>query len=123
MIPKNVLGGPLRICSCKPMTGFYRNGLCETDEEDRGMHTVCVEVTDAFLAFSKSRGNDLSRPVQEFQFPGLKAGDHWCLCASRWLEAFEAGLAPKVFLDATEVSSLKIIPLSALMAYAADSDH
>ena len=91
--PRNVLGEPLDICSIKPMTGFYRDGCCNTGREDVGSHTICAVMTSAFLEFSKSRGNDLSTPVPEFGFPGLKAGDRWCLCAPRWQEAFEAGQA------------------------------
>jgi uncharacterized protein (DUF2237 family) len=99
--PRNVLGEPLDICSIKPMTGFYRDGCCNTGREDVGSHTVCAVMTSAFLEFSKSHGNDLSTPVPEFGFPGLKAGDRWCLCAPRWQEAFEAGQASRVVLRAT----------------------
>jgi uncharacterized protein len=94
--PRNVLGEPLDICSIKPMTGFYRDGCCNTGREDVGSHTVCAVMTSAFLEFSKSRGNDLSTPAPEFGFPGLKAGDRWCLCAPRWQEAFKAGQASRV---------------------------
>ncbi|MEM8988425.1 MAG: DUF2237 domain-containing protein [Pseudomonadota bacterium] len=116
----NVFGEVLELCSQAPMTGFYRTGCCETGPEDRGSHTVCAEMTDAFLAFSKSRGNDLSTPRPEFGFAGLKAGDRWCLCAARWKEAFEAGVAPKVFLRATHAAALEIAPLKDLKACAAD---
>ena len=100
--PRNVLGEPLDICSIKPMTGFYRDGCCNTGREDVGSHTICVVMTSAFLEFSKSRGNDLSTAVPEFGFPGLKPGDRWCLCAPRWQEAFEAGQAPRVILRARQ---------------------
>ena len=93
---RNVLGGPMAVCSARPMTGFFRNGCCETGPEDIGSHTVCAVMTAAFLAFSKSRGNDLSTPRPEFGFAGLKPGDRWCLCAPRWQEALEAGAAPQV---------------------------
>ncbi|MBP6097455.1 MAG: DUF2237 domain-containing protein, partial [Methyloversatilis sp.] len=98
---KNVLGGPLEPCSFKPMTGFFRDGCCNTDENDFGSHTVCAVLTDEFLTFSRSRGNDLSTPRPEFDFPGLRAGDRWCLCAARWREAYEAGQAPRVVLVST----------------------
>jgi uncharacterized protein (DUF2237 family) len=96
--PRNVLGGQLEVCSLKPITGFFRDGCCDTSREDIGSHTVCAVMTAAFLEFSKSRGNDLSTPIPEFDFPGLRPGDRWCLCASRWQEAFEAGQAPRVVL-------------------------
>ena len=98
---RNVLGEVLEICSIKPMTGFYRDGCCDIGREDLGSHTVCAVMTSAFLEFSKSRGNDLSTPLPEFGFPGLKPGDRWCLCAPRWQEAFEANQAPRVVLRAT----------------------
>ena len=100
--PRNVLGEPLEICSFKPMTGFYRDGCCNTGREDVGSHTICVVMVSAFLEFSKSRGNDLSTPVPEFGFPGVKPDDRWCLCAPRWQEAFEAGQAPRVVLRANQ---------------------
>ena len=100
MPARNVLGEPLEICSFKPMTGFYRDGCCNTGQEDVGSHTVCAVMTAAFLAFSKSRGNDLSTPVPEFGFPGLQPGDRWCLCAPRWQEALEVNAAPRVVLRA-----------------------
>lgn len=97
----NVLGQPLKPCSVQPITGFFRNGCCETGPTDRGRHIVCTVMTDEFLAFSKAQGNDLSTPMPEYDFPGLKAGDQWCLCLERWREAYEAGKAPKVVLEAT----------------------
>ena len=118
--PRNVLGEPLDICSIKPMTGFYRDGCCNTGREDVGSHTVCAVMTSAFLEFSKSRGNDLSTPVPEFGFPGLKAGDRWCLCAPRWQEAFEAGQAPRVVLRATHEGALAYCSLADLKRFAVD---
>lgn len=120
--PRNVLGGPLAECGTDPVTGFYRTGCCETGPEDAGVHTVCAVVTEDFLEFSASRGNDLSTPRPEFCFAGLKPGDRWCLCAGRWLEAFEAGLAPKVRLAATHARTLDLVPLEALTAHAADAN-
>lgn len=117
---RNVLGGPLIACSTAPMTGFFRDGTCRTCEEDAGSHTVCAVMTAAFLAFSKSRGNDLSTPRPQWQFPGLKPGDHWCLCAARWQEAFEAGYAPQVKLEATHERALEIVELEDLRAHAMD---
>jgi len=117
---KNVLGGALATCSNDPMTGFYRTGCCHTGPQDRGVHTVCAVMTNDFLAFSKSRGNDLSTPMPEFGFPGLKEGDRWCLCAARWLEAYEAGMAAKVVLNATNARTLTIAPLEALKEFAID---
>jgi len=114
----NVLGTPLKNCSTSPMTGFFRNGCCDTHPQDVGSHTVCVIVTDGFLLFFKSRGNDLSTPMPEYHFPGLSAGDKWCLCAERWLEAYEAGCAPKVVLQATHEHALKTIPLKPLQEHA-----
>ena len=116
----NVFGEPLEPCSLKPMTGFYRTGCCETGPEDAGVHTVCVEVTAEFLAFSRLRGNDLSTPRPEFGFPGLEAGDRWCLCAERWQEAFEAGVAPRVVLTATHEATLEIVRLADLKRYSLD---
>ena len=115
---RNVLGEPLELCSIKPMTGFYRDGCCNTGREDVGSHTVCVVMTDAFLAFSKSRGNDLSTPIPEIGFAGLKAGDRWCLCAERWKEALDAGSAPQVVLEATHAVTLQVVPLEELKKYA-----
>jgi uncharacterized protein len=117
---RNVFGGHLEDCSTKPMTGFFRNGCCDTGPEDLGSHTVCVVMTDEFLKFSKSCGNDLSTPVPAFGFPGLKAGDRWCLCAPRWQEAFEAGKAPRVVLRATHEGALHYCALADLKRYAID---
>ncbi len=115
--PKNVLGTELKCCCKKPLTGFYRDGFCRTGADDRGSHTICVRVTDAFLAFSKSRGNDLSTPRPEFQFPGLTGGDKWCLVAMRWQEALEADAAPDVILEATHEAALQYVSLEDLRKY------
>ena len=115
---KNVLGSKLEVCSLQPMTGFYRNGCCETDENDMGLHTVCAEMTTEFLEFSKSVGNDLSTPRPEFDFRGLVQGDFWCLCASRWQQAFESGKAPKVKLSSTNIATLNICNLDDLKKHA-----
>jgi len=117
---RSVLGGPLAVCSNAPRTGFFRDGCCSTGPEDHGSHTVCTRVTAEFLAFSKKRGNDLSTPRPEFGFPGLRPGDSWCLCAARWKEAYDAGVAPKVFLAGTHEAALKIVPREALVAHAID---
>jgi uncharacterized protein (DUF2237 family) len=117
---RNVLGEPLQSCSDKPLTGFYRDGCCNTGPEDTGVHTVCALMTAEFLEFSRLRGNDLSTPVPEFGFPGLKPGDRWCLCAARWKEALEAGMAPRVVLTATHEATLEIVPLGELKRYAVD---
>ncbi len=114
---KNVLGQRLKVCCSSPVTGFYRNGSCETGPQDVGVHTVCARVTDEFLAFSKSRGNDLSTPMPMYQFPGLQGGDHWCLCAARWKEALDAGIAPPVLLEATHEATLKYVPLEVLQEH------
>ena len=111
---KNVLGTPLQSCSTNPLTGFTRSGCCETGSEDLGNHTVCAQVTEEFLVFSKSRGNDLSTPRPEYGFEGLKPGDRWCLCASRWYEAAEAGFAPPVILESTHERALEIVSLGDL---------
>ncbi|MBA1147312.1 DUF2237 domain-containing protein [Ectothiorhodospiraceae bacterium WFHF3C12] len=118
---KNVLGGPLQSCSTAPMTGFYRDGCCNTGPEDVGIHTVCAEVTEAFLAFSRSRGNDLTRPIPEAGFSGLKPGDRWCLCAGRWVEAYRADMAPPVILAATHEETLAIVGLDLLKEHALDA--
>lgn len=110
----NVLGTPLKMCGCTPMTGFYRDGLCRTDFQDRGIHSVCCVVTEEFLEFSKADGNDLSTPMPQFQFPGLKPGDKWCLCAGRWLNAYKAGKACPVILEACDEETLAIIPMKFL---------
>jgi uncharacterized protein (DUF2237 family) len=115
--PKNVLGGELKTCSTNPLTGFFRDGCCNTGVTDLGVHTVCVVVTDEFLEFSRSRGNDLITPRPEFAFPGLRAGDCWCLCAARWREALEAGCAPPVNLEATHERTLKFVSLVDLQRY------
>lgn len=117
----NVMGGPLQACSFDPLTGFYRSGCCETGPEDRGNHTVCSRVTADFLAFSLKQGNDLSTPRPEYRFAGLKPGDRWCLCANRWLEAYEAGVAPPVILESTHDRVLEAVPLEALQASAMQS--
>lgn len=114
---RNVLGGALITCSTDPMTGFYRDGCCRTGDEDQGIHTVCCEVTDEFLDFSRSVGNDLSTPRPEWGFPGLNAGDRWCLCAARWRQADLAGMAPKVVLEATHAKSAEICGLDRLRAH------
>ena len=114
--PRNVLGGPLLTCSMAPVTGFFRNGCCDTAPEDLGSHTVCVILTAEFLAFSRSRGNDLSTPMPQYGFPGLGAGDRWCLCAPRWQEAFEAGQAPRVILEGTHEGALRYCALEDLQA-------
>jgi uncharacterized protein (DUF2237 family) len=115
----NVLGGRLESCSIAPLTGFFRSGCCNTGPEDHGSHTVCVVATAAFLAFSASRGNDLSTPHPEYGFDGLQPGDRWCLCAPRWQEALEAGCAPPVYLPATEASALAFSTLEDLQRHAA----
>ena len=117
---RNVFGEPLQVCSAAPVTGFFRNGCCDTSAQDVGSHTVCVVMTDGFLAFSKERGNDLSTPMPEFGFAGLKAGDRWCLCAPRWQEAFEAGQAPQVVLRATHQGALDYCALDDLKRHAID---
>lgn len=120
MEQKNVFGEHIEECSCKPMTGFARNGRCESGPEDIGSHTVCVQVTQAFLEFSRFRGNDLSTPVPEYGFPGLKEGDKWCLCAARWQEALMFGMAPRVFLRSTNILALQEVALEDLKKYAVD---
>lgn len=110
----NVLGQPLEPCSSDPMTGFFRNGSCDTCDQDHGLHTVCAVMTDDFLTFSKEAGNDLSTPHPEWGFPGLKAGDQWCLCAGRFRQAYEAGHAPRVSLVATHKRTLDVVPLEML---------
>lgn len=117
---RNVLGGALESCSVRPLTGFFRNGCCDTAPEDVGSHTVCAVMTDGFLAFSKRTGNDLSTPRPEFGFDGLKGGDRWCLCAPRWQEALEAGFAPHVVLRATEAGALQWCTLEDLKRFAVD---
>ena len=114
----NVLGGPLQPCSVEPLTGFYRDACCNTGREDMGLHTVCVVMTAQFLAFSKARGNDLSTPMPQYAFPGLVAGDKWCLVALRWKQALEAGMAPQVILESTHESVLEIVSIEDLRAHA-----
>lgn len=118
---RSVIGGPLLPCSVAPLTGFYRDGCCNTGPEDAGCHTVCAEMTAAFLAFSKAAGNDLSTPRPEFGFPGLNAGDRWCLCAARWEEARRAGCAPPVLLEATHHGALEFCDAEWLRAHALDA--
>ena len=119
-IGRNILGGELAPCSLDPLTGWHRDGCCRTGPGDMGVHTVCVEVDAEFLAFSKSRGNDLSTPLPQYGFPGLKPGDRWCLCASRWQEALEAGCAPKVHLEATHFATLEFVDLEDLRRFATE---
>ena len=118
---RNVLGGELLPCSTRPMTGFFRNGCCETGPEDLGLHTVCAVMTAEFLRFSQSAGNDLTTPQPDFGFPGLKPGDRWCLCAPRWKEALDAGVAPPVVLESTHEETLAIMPLGVLKDHAVEA--
>ena len=113
----NVFGGPLMVCGTNPLTGAFRNGCCDTGQLDTGTHTVCAVVTDAFLSFSKHKGNDLTRPYPLYNFPGLVAGDRWCLCALRWKQAYNNGMAPPVFLDSTHIETLKFIDLNILKQF------
>lgn len=117
----NVLGEPLQSCCTDPMTGYYRDGLCRTGAGDMGAHVVCAEMTADFLEFTKAQGNDLSTPMPMYRFPGLKPGDRWCLCALRWKEALDAGMAPKVALSSTHASALEYVSLNDLKTYATDS--
>jgi hypothetical protein len=121
--PVNVRGSELASCSNEPLTGFFRDGCCNTADADAGCHTVCAVLTRDFLEFSRSRGNDLMTPRPAFDFPGLNEGDRWCLCASRWLEAYRAGCAPRVVLEATHRKTLEIVPLAALESHAVNADH
>ena len=121
-VARNVLGEPLTPCCGTTRTGFWRDGFCRTGPQDVGRHVVCAVVSDAFLEFSRSRGNDLVTPMPQYDFPGLQAGDRWCLCAGRWLEAYQAGCAPPVDLEATEKSALEIVPMAALQAHAITPD-
>ncbi|TDR23257.1 DUF2237 family protein [Marinicella litoralis] len=116
----NVYGEVLESCCEDPVTGFFRDGCCNTADEDHGLHTVCVKLTDEFLQYSKKMGNDLSTPHPEFDFPGLKAGDQWCLCALRWLQAHQDGCAPKVNIRSTHLRTLDVVDINLLKAYAAD---
>jgi uncharacterized protein (DUF2237 family) len=116
----NVLGEPLVTCGDAPVTGFFRDGKCNTCAQDKGSHTVCIEASSAFLEFSRSKGNDLSTPVPEYGFSGLKPGDGWCLCAARWLQAYEEDKAPRVHLTKTHIRALEIIPLELLKRFGVD---
>ena len=122
-MPKNILGSELACCCTSPTTGFYRDGFCRTDQLDEGRHVVCAVMTDKFLTFTRSRGNDLSTPRPEYQFPGLKAGDKWCLCALRWREAYDAGVAPPVLPGCTHERTLQYVSLDALLAFSVVSDQ
>lgn len=117
---KNVLGGKLDVCSTRPLTGFFRDGCCNTNEDDHGLHLVCAQVTAEFLEFSQAAGNDLSTPMPQYNFPGLQPGDRWCLCAGRWKEAFDAGAAPGVYLRSTHEKVLDLIPFEDLVRFALD---
>ena len=119
---KNVLRNKLMPCCFQPKTGYYRTGFCATDDTDDGMHTVCIEVSDDFLSFSKGIGNDLTTPIPVYGFPGLKEGDKWCLCASRWLQAYDMRMAPKLLLESTHEKTLELIPIEILKEYAIDLD-
>ena len=121
-LPKNVLGTELQSCCTSPMTGFFRDGYCRTGMDDLGLHLVCAVMTDKFLAFSQAVGNDLSTPVPAYDFPGLVAGDQWCLCVQRWKEALKAGCAPKVKIKATHMSAIEFVSAEELKAYAIDLD-
>ncbi len=114
----NVLGGDLQPCSLDPLTGFYRNGLCDTCADDRGSHTVCAVMTDEFLTFSAEAGNDLSTPIPEFQFSGLKEGDRWCLCLGRWIEALNKGVAPRIVLESSHISVTEFVDIEVLKRHA-----
>jgi uncharacterized protein (DUF2237 family) len=118
--PQNVFGGSLETCGTDPVTGFFRDGCCNTGHDDRGIHTVCARVTREFLDYSAAQGNDLTAPNTAMGFQGLKPGDHWCLCAGRWLEAHKAGVAPGIYLGATHEETLAMIPLEVLQEYALD---
>lgn len=122
MDAKNVLGGTLKSCSTDPMTGFYRDGCCQTGTGDMGRHVVCAQVTEAFLRYTQAQGNDLSTPMPLYNFPGLKPGDRWCLCASRWKEALDDGVAPPVVLAATHAAALNYVSLEQLKANAWDAE-
>jgi uncharacterized protein (DUF2237 family) len=116
----NVLGGPLQTCSTDPMTGFLRDGCCNTNDQDIGSHTVCIQITEQFLQYSRFAGNDLSTPMPEYGFPGLQPGGRWCLCAARWQEAYENNMAPRVVLESTHKRALEIISLEALRELAVE---
>jgi len=119
---KNVLGEKLRLCGDSPKTGYFRTGACETGPQDQGTHVICAQVTADFLSFTKSMGNDLSTPAPQFGFPGLKPGDRWCLCALRWKEALEAGVAPPVVLEATQAAAFRYVSMEDLTRHAIDPD-
>ena len=119
-MPLNVLGGPLQICGLDPKTGYFRDGQCKTRADDSGLHVVCAQVNDPFLQYSRERGNDLITPQPAYGFPGLKTGDRWCLCATRWLEALHADVAPQVFVQATHARALEVIELDKLLLHALD---
>jgi uncharacterized protein (DUF2237 family) len=121
-MPTNVLGGELECCCKTPKTGFFRDGYCRTGAQDQGLHIVCAQMTDEFLRFSYLQGNDLTTPYAEFGFPGLKAGDRWCLCVTRWKDALEAGVAPPVVLAACQLSALEFVDLADLKAHALDKE-
>ena len=118
--PINVFGEKLEICGVDPITGFYRDGACNTCKDDFGSHTVCIETSQEFLEYSKSKGNDLSTPMPAFNFKGLEPGDSWCVCAGRWLEAEKNGMAPRLHLQRTHIRALEIVPMSLLKKYAVD---
>lgn len=118
---RNVFGGPLAICSLDPLTGWFRDGCCDVDGRDLGMHVVCAEVTEEFLSHQRDIGNDLITPRQEFAFPGLKPGDRWCVCLSRWKEALDAGVAPPIYLKATHEEALAVVPIETLLQFALDA--
>ena len=120
--PKNVLGGMLELCCKDPMTGYFRNGFCDTCEDDFGVHAVCTLVNEEFLEFSKAAGNDLSTPIPEYGFNGIKPGDKWCLCAARWKEAYDAGFAAPVLLKSTHEAALRFVSLEELMEFAVDAE-
>lgn len=119
--PKNVLGTNIQPCSIDPPTGFFRDGCCRSGADDQGLHLVCAEMSQEFLEFSRDSGNDLITPVPAFRFPGLKPGDRWCLCVQRWKEAFEAGIAPKVVLESTHISTLEFVDLEDLQSHAVEA--
>lgn len=120
---RNILGSALQVCCTTPLTGFFRDGYCRTGADDLGRHVVCARMTSAFLEFTRSKGNDLSTPIPAYNFPGLKPGDKWCLCALRWKEAFDAGVAPPIFPEATHIRALDFIPLEILQAFSYDRQN
>ena len=120
---RNILGSALQVCCTNPLTGFFRDGYCRTGADDLGRHVVCAIMTSAFLEFTRSKGNDLSTPIPAYNFPGLKPGDKWCLCALRWKEAFDAGVAPPIFPEATHIRALDYIPLEILQAFSYDRQN